>query len=39
MIFYATALSNYSAKVRIALCVKGVAFQELIPPGGYRSAS
>ena len=39
MIFFATALSNYSAKVRIALCVKGVAFQELAPPGGYRSAS
>ena len=39
MIFYATALSNYSAKVRIALCVKGVAFQEVSPPGGYRSES
>ena len=39
MIFYATALSNYSAKVRIALCVKAVAFQEIAPPGGYRSES
>ena len=39
MILYATPLSSYSAKVRIALCVKGVAFQELSPPGGYRSAS
>jgi len=39
VIFYATSLSNYSAKVRIALCVKGVAFQEISPPGGYRSAS
>ena len=39
MIFYATPLSSYSAKVRIALCVKGVAFQEINPPGGYRSDS
>jgi len=39
VIFYATALSNYSAKVRIALCVKAVAFQEIAPPGGYRSES
>ena len=39
MILYATPLSNYSAKVRIALCVKGLAFQELAPPGGYRSES
>ena len=39
MIFYATSLSNYSAKVRIALCVKGVAYQEISPPDGYRSES
>ena len=38
MIFYATPLSSYSAKVRIALCVKGVDFEEQLPPGGYRSA-
>ena len=38
MIFYATALSSYSAKVRIALCAKGVVFEERLPPGGYRSA-
>lgn len=37
MIFHATALSSYSAKVRIALCVKGVAFEERAPVGGYRS--
>ena len=37
MIFYATALSSYSAKVRIALVAKGVAFEEREPPGGYRS--
>ena len=37
MIFYATPLSSYSAKVRIALCVKGVPFDERLPPNGYRS--
>ncbi len=36
--FYATPLSSYSAKVRIALMFKNVAFEELLPPGGYRSA-
>ena len=36
--FFATPLSSYSAKVRIALVFKGVAFEELPPPGGYRSA-
>jgi len=38
MIFYATPVSSYSAKVRIALAVKGVAHEERLPPGGYRSA-
>jgi glutathione S-transferase len=38
MIFYATALSSYSAKVRIVLCAKGVVFEERLPPGGYHSA-
>jgi glutathione S-transferase len=38
MIFYATALSSYSAKVRIVLCAKGLAFEERLPPGGYQSA-
>lgn len=38
MIFYATPLSSYSAKVRIALHVKGIAFEERLPPQGYRSA-
>lgn len=37
MIFYASAVSSYSAKVRIALCVKGVDFEERVPPNGYRS--
>ena len=37
MIFYASALSSYSAKVRLVLCVKGVAFEERSPPNGYRS--
>lgn len=38
MIFYATPVSSYSAKVRIVLAVKAVAFDERLPPGGYRSA-
>jgi glutathione S-transferase len=37
MIFYATPVSSYSAKVRIVLKVKGVAHDEQLPPGGYRS--
>lgn len=37
MIFYASALSSYSAKVRIALEYKGLAYQEVPPPGGYQS--
>lgn len=37
MIFHATALSSYSAKVRIVLCVKGVPFEERAPVQGYRS--
>ena len=38
MIFHATALSSYSAKVRLVLCVKGVDFEERAPAQGYRSA-
>jgi glutathione S-transferase len=38
MIFYANALSSYSAKVRIVLAVKGIVVDEVAPPGGYRSA-
>ena len=38
MIFHATPLSSYSAKVRIVLCVKGVAYEECPPLHGYRSA-
>ena len=37
MIFHATPLSSYSAKVRIVLCVKGVPHEERAPAGGYRS--
>ncbi len=39
MIFYATALSSYSAKVRIVLIAKGVSVEEREPPDGYRSAA
>ena len=39
MILYATALSSYSAKVRIVLITKGVLFEEREPPDGYRSAA
>lgn len=39
MILYAVPLSSYSAKVRIALIAKAVAFDEREPPGGYRSAA
>lgn len=39
MILYAVPLSSYSAKVRIALIAKGVAFEEREPPGSYRSAA
>ena len=38
MIFYALPISTYSAKVRIVLRAKQVAFEERPPPGGYRSA-
>ena len=38
MIFHATALSSYSAKVRLVLCVKGIDFDERAPVQGYRSA-
>lgn len=37
MILHASPLSSYSAKVRIVLCVKRVAFEERAPEGGYRS--
>jgi glutathione S-transferase len=37
MIFHATALSSYSAKVRIVLCVKQVPHEERAPVQGYRS--
>lgn len=39
IVFYATAVSNYSAKVRIALAAKGLVYEERDPPGGYRSAA
>jgi glutathione S-transferase len=37
MILYANAISNYASKVRIVLAVKGLAFEELLPPDGYGS--
>lgn len=38
MFLYATALSSYSLKVRIAAALKGLAIEIRDPPGGYRSA-
>ncbi len=38
MIFHASPVSSYSAKVRIVLAVKGVDYEEQLPAGGYRSA-
>ena len=37
MIFYATPVSSYSAKLRIVLVNKNVPFEERMPPGGYKS--
>jgi len=37
MIFYATPVSSYSAKLRIVLVHKNVPFEERVPPGGYKS--
>jgi len=37
LILYATPVSSYSAKLRIALAAKDIAFEEREPPGGYRS--
>jgi glutathione S-transferase len=37
MILYGLSYSAYSAKVRIALRLKGCAFEEVPPPDGYRS--
>lgn len=36
---YATPVSVYSCKVRLALALKGVRWCELAPPGGYGSAA
>jgi len=38
MILYATPLSSFSCKVRLALALKGCKIEERMPPGGYRSA-
>ncbi len=38
MILYATPLSSFSCKVRLALAIKGCVVAERMPPGGYRSA-
>ena len=37
--FYTTPVSNFAAKVEIALRLKGVAFAAAPPPGGYGSAA
>jgi glutathione S-transferase len=37
--FYTTPVSNFAAKVEIALRLKGIAFQAVPPPGGYGSAA
>ncbi len=34
-ILYANAISNFSSKVRVALELKGLAFEERLPPDGY----
>lgn len=39
MILYATDLSSYSLKVRLAAALKGIALQVKAPPEGYRSAA
>jgi glutathione S-transferase len=39
MFLYATALSSYSLKVRLAAALKGLAIDIREPPGGYRSAA
>ena len=39
LILHGLPVSGYTAKVRIALCVKQLAFEERQPPGGYRSAA
>lgn len=37
--FYTAPVSNFAAKVEIALRLKGVAFEAVPPPGGYGSAA
>lgn len=37
MILYGLPVSTYTTKVRLALCWRGIAFEERPPPGGYRS--
>ena len=37
--FYALPISNFAAKVEIALRLKGVAYETKAPPGGYASPS
>jgi len=36
---YALSLSSYCTKVRIVLRIKGVAFEEVAPPGGHYSSA
>ena len=39
LLFYALPISNYAAKVEIALKLKGIAYETLPPPGGYGSTA
>lgn len=39
LILYANPVSNYAAKARIVLRLKGLAFEERLPPDGYGSAA
>jgi glutathione S-transferase len=37
MILYGLPVSTYTTKVKLALCWRGIDFEEREPPGGYRS--
>ena len=39
IILYGSPLSTYTAKVRLALNWRGLAFEEREPEGGYKSAA
>jgi glutathione S-transferase len=39
IVLYTNPVSNFCAKVEIALRLKGLAYEALPPPGGYGSAA